>query len=76
MALNNRGLLNTASHHTHTVYIELGAADRQAGRERRRTEDGREGTRGWVGREGARGWSEEAMMRGRVGAGVQEGREG
>ena len=29
-----------------------------------------------VGKGGSKGWSEEAMMRGRVGAGVKEGREG
>ena len=65
---------------THTVYLNWTAggrhAGREAGKERVRIKDEREGARGGWGREGARGGSEEVVMGGRVGAGVEEGREG
>ena len=54
---------------THTLKRTAGCrhAGKEAGKERGRMEDGREG---------AMGGREEAMMRGKVGAGVEEGREG
>ena len=68
LALNNRGLLNTACQpHTRCILNWV----RQRGREGATKDGGWEGgKKGRVGRVGARRWSEEAMMRGRMGAGV------
>ena len=82
LALNNRGLRNRVSNHTHGVYW-IGCG-REAGKDRRRTEDGREGT-GGEGREqgdGVReqwcegGWEREYRKGGRVGTGNEWGRNG
>ena len=62
--------------HTHTRRpLNWTAGGRQGGGERARKDGGWNGARGGVG-EGTRGGSEESMMWGRVGAGVEEGREG
>ena len=69
--------MQLAKHHTRCTLNWTAEAGRER-KERGRIEDGREGggSRGRVEREGATGGREEAMMRGSVGAGVEEGREG
>ena len=75
-------LHNTVQLAKHTLCCTLNwtAGGRQAGgkagKKRGMMDDGKEGARGGWGREGAREGSEESMMRGRQGAGVEEGREG